>query len=49
MWSLKKEDTNEIIGRIETGAQTLKTNLWLPKQTSGGDGWFGGLGLGHAH
>ena len=28
-------DTNELICRTETGSQTLKTNLWLPKRTGG--------------
>ena len=31
MWNLKKNDTNELIYRIETDAQTSKKNLWLPK------------------
>ena len=30
MWNLKS-DTNELICRIETDSQTLKTNFWLPK------------------
>ena len=40
-----KKDTNELICRTETDSQTLKTNLWLPKGTGGGDRWIGGLGL----
>ena len=27
----KKNDTNELIYKIETDSQTQKTNLWLPK------------------
>ena len=27
----KKNDTNELIYKMETGLQTLKTNLLLPK------------------
>ena len=33
--SKKKNDTNELIYRIETDTQTLKTNLWLPKWKGG--------------
>ena len=32
-----KNGTNELIYKIETDAQTLKTDLWLPKQK----GWGG--------
>ena len=39
--------TNEVICRIETDSQTLKTNLWLPKGKTGR--WPGGLGLADAH
>ena len=28
-----KKDTNKFICRTETGSQTLKPNLWLPKGT----------------
>ena len=31
MESLKKNDTNELIYKIEIDHQTQKTNLWLPK------------------
>ena len=27
----KKRDTDELICRVETDSQNLKTNLWLPK------------------
>ena len=30
MWNLKNH-ANEFISKIETGSQTQKTNLWLPK------------------
>ena len=30
-------DTNELICRTETDSQTLKTNQWLPKETSPGE------------
>ena len=29
-WNLKRNDTNELIYKIETGSQTQKTNLPLP-------------------
>ena len=35
MWNLKN-DTNELIYRIETDSQTQKTNLRLPKGKDGG-------------
>ena len=31
MWNLKKNDTNELIYKIEIDSQTYKTNLRLPK------------------
>ena len=47
-------NTHELIRRIETDSQTLKTNLWLPKMRGGGgpagaEGWTVGLGLAYAH
>ena len=44
-----KKDTNKFICRKGTDSQTLKTNLCLPKGTSGGEEWTGGLGLAYAH
>ena len=41
-----KKDTNELICRIETDPQTLKTNLWLPKRTGWGGGMDWGFGIG---
>ena len=38
MWNLILNYTNEPIYTTETSAQTLKTNIWLPK----GNGWGGG-------
>ena len=36
MWNLKKKkDKNELIYKTETDSQTLKTNLWLPKEKQG--------------
>ena len=50
MWNLKflKSDTNELIQKTETGSQTSKTNLRLPK---GKHGWWEGdkLGLRDQH
>ena len=37
MWNLKKNDTNELIYKIEIDSQTQKTNLWLPKGKVGKD------------
>ena len=45
----KKKDTNELIYKIETDSQTLKTNLWLPKGKSGGEGKIRSLGLTDMH
>ena len=42
-------DINGIICSIETDAQTLKTNLWLPKRTGVAAGWTGSLGPAYAH
>ena len=36
MWNLKKKITNELIYKIETESQTLKTNLWSPKWKGSG-------------
>ena len=38
IWNLKN-DTNELIFKIETDSQISKTNLWLPKRKWG---WGGG-------
>ena len=38
MWSLKKNDTNEFIYKIEIDSKILKTNLWLPKGKMGEGG-----------
>ena len=35
---LKKNDTKELIYEAEIDLQTLKTNLWLPKEKGGGGG-----------
>ena len=35
---IQKNDTNELIYKTETDSQTLKTNLWLPSEESGGGG-----------
>ena len=36
MWNLKKKnDTNELIDKTRTDSQSLKTNLWLPKEKCG--------------
>ena len=36
MWNLKnKNDTNELIVKTRTDSQSLKTNLWLPKEKCG--------------
>ena len=37
MWNLKY-GTNELVYKTETGSQTQKTNLWLPKGKGGGEG-----------
>ena len=37
MQNLKKSDTNELIYKTEAESQTLKTNLWLPKEKVGGN------------
>ena len=39
----KKKETYEIISRIETDFQTVKTNLWLPKGTGWREGRIGYL------
>ena len=36
IWNLKN-DTNELIYKIETDSQTLRINLWLLKGKGGGD------------
>ena len=33
--SKKKNDTNELIDKTRTDSQSLKTNLWLPKEKCG--------------
>ena len=38
MWNLKKNDTNELIYKIERDSQTQKTNLRLPKGNGDGEG-----------
>ena len=40
MWNLKY-DTNELIYETETGSQTQRTDLWLPKGGRGRDWEFG--------
>ena len=30
MWSLKKNDTNDLIYKTETDSQTQSKNFWLP-------------------
>ena len=45
MESFFKKDTNELICRIKTDSQTLKTNLWLPKDGWGGMDWGFGIGI----
>ena len=47
--TIRKLPTNGPIYRTETDAQTLKTNLWLPKGTVGKWGWPGGLQLAYTH
>ena len=47
MESLKKNDTNELIYKIETDSKTSTTNLWLPKGKGGGGG--DGLAVAYAH
>ena len=44
----KKKDLNELIFRIETTSQTLKTYGYQRGQGWGGR-WNGGLGLAYAH
>ena len=34
---LKKNDTSELIYRIERDSQIFKTNLWLPEGKHGGE------------
>ena len=38
---IEKNDTNELIYKTETGSQTSKTNLWLPKGKNVGVGKLG--------
>ena len=41
LWNLKK-DINELICRTKTDSQTLKSDLWLPKETvRAREGWTG--------
>ena len=35
---IQKNDTNELNYKLETDSQTLKTNLWLPKEKGRGAG-----------
>ena len=35
-----KNDTNKLIYKTETNLHTLKTNLWLPKEKGGREGWI---------
>ena len=44
-----KNGTNELIYKIETDAQTLKTDLWLPKGKGGGKDKFRSLELTYIH
>ena len=34
---IKKNETNELIYKIEIDSQTWKTNLWLSKENEGGE------------
>ena len=45
----KKNDTNELLYKIEIDSQTSKTNLRLPKGTGEREGWIGSLGLADAN
>ena len=38
MWDLKHSDTNELICKKEIDSQTLRTDLWLPRERVGGGG-----------
>ena len=44
-----KNGTNELIYKIETDSQTLKTDLWLPKGKGGGKDKFRSLELTYIH
>ena len=35
MWHLKRNDTNELRNKTETGSQTWRKNLWLPRGKNG--------------
>ena len=35
MWSLNRNDTNELTLKTETDSRTQRTNLWLPGGNSG--------------
>ena len=35
MWTLKKNDTNELTYKTETDVQNSKTNLWLQRGNVG--------------
>ena len=37
MWNLKKNDTNELIYKMEIDSPTYKPTLWLPKGKGGSD------------
>ena len=47
MWNLIKNDTNELIYKIETDAQISKSNLGLPKGKcwGGGINWENGINI----
>ena len=46
----KKNNTNELIYKIEVDSQTQKTNLWLPQGTVGSERRYNGsLGLTYTH
>lgn len=49
MCGILKSDTIELIFKIETGSESSKTNLQLPKRTGSGEGGTQGLVLAYAH
>ena len=44
-----KKDTNQLIYETEIDMQTLKTNLWLPKEKGVWGRWIGSLALAYTH
>ena len=38
MWNLKRNDTNELIYKMERDSQTKRMNLWLPEGEEPGEG-----------